>query len=109
MPSSRSAWVYIMASRKNGTLYIGVTTSIRRRVWQHKEKLIEGFTKDHQVNTLVHLEELAGIRNAIGREKEIKGWRRDRKIMLIESTNPDWENLAAKWFEHPSDPSRGSG
>ena len=109
MPVSHSAWVYIMASRKNGTLYIGVTTDIRRRIWQHKAKVVEGFTKEHDVTTLVHLEEFSGIRHAISREKEIKGWKRNQKIALIEAANRDWDDLAAEWFERPLDPSQGSG
>ena len=109
MSNSRRAWVYIMASRKNGTLYVGVTTGIQRRVWQHKAKVIDGFTRDHRVNTLVHFEEFSEIRRAIAREKEIKGWRRSKKIALIEFENPDWADLARAWCEHPLDPSQGSG
>lgn len=99
MPNSLAAWVYIMASRKNGTLYIGMTTDMRRRIWQHKEKITEGFTKQHRVTTLVHFEQFSDIRNAIHREKELKGWRRDRKVALIEADNPDWDDLAAAWFD----------
>jgi putative endonuclease len=109
MTQSRPAWVYIMASRKNGTLYVGVTTDIRRRVWQHKAKVVEGFTAQHQVGLLVYLDKLSGIRPAISREKAVKGWKRNRKIALIEAGNPDWDDLAASWFERPLDPSHGSG
>jgi putative endonuclease len=98
MSQSRSAWVYIMASRKNGTLYVGVTTCIRRRIWQHKVKILDGFTTQHRVTTLVHCEEWSGIKQAIDREKTIKGWKRNRNTALIEALNPDWDDLAKAWF-----------
>jgi putative endonuclease len=109
MPQYHRSWVYILASRKNGTLYVGVTTDIRQRVWQHKAGIVQGFSKQYRVTTLVHLEEFSEVRTAIRREKEIKGWRRDRKIALIEAGNPDWDDLAKAWFESPLDPSLGSG
>ncbi len=109
MPQVHRSWVYILASRKNGTLYVGVTTDIRHRIWQHKAGIQEGFTKQHRVETLVYFAEFSGIHRAISREKEIKGWRRSRKITLIESENPDWNDLAATWFARPLDPSLGSG
>jgi putative endonuclease len=109
MPPSRRAWIYILASRKNGTLYVGVTTDLRTRVWQHRSGAIEGFTKQYCVTTLVHFEEFHDVRDAISREKEIKGWMRKRKIALIEAANADWDDLAANWFERGLDPSQGSG
>lgn len=109
MAISLAAWVYILASRKNGTLYIGVTTNLRRRIWEHREGVAEGFSKQYHVTTLVHIEEFSGIRPAISREKELKGWTRSRKLALIETTNPDWNDLAARWFERPLDPSLRSG
>lgn len=109
MTISLAAWVYILASRKNGTLYVGVTTNLRRRIWEHRQGLVEGFSKKYHVTTLVHLEEFSGIRRAISREKELKGWLRNRKVALIQATNPDWNDLAAKWFERPLDPSLRSG
>ena len=83
---------YIMASRSR-VLYIGVTNDLARRVNEHKRGLISGFTSKYRVTWLVYFEEVADIRQAIGREKEIKGWRRSRKIKLIETRNPAWEDL----------------
>ena len=99
MSPDRHAWVYILASRKNGTLYVGVTSDIRTRVWQHRTGAIEGFTKQHKVATLVYMEEFNSIRAAIAREKTLKGWNRARKVALLERANLDWDDLAAKWFE----------
>jgi putative endonuclease len=109
MPHDRKAWVYILASRKNGTLYVGVTTDIHARIWQHKTGVLEGFTKEHHVTTLVYHEYFQSIRDAITREKVLKGWNRQRKIALIEVANPDWDDLAADWFGGGLDPSHGSG
>lgn len=75
------------------TLYIGVTSNIKRRVWEHKEKLIEGFTKKYNIDKLVYYELLEDMPMAIKREKELKGWMRWRKIALIEKENPDWLDL----------------
>jgi len=90
------AWVYIMASRASGTVYIGVTTDLRSRVWQHKTGACDGFTKRYRVNRLVYFEQFQGIRAAIGREKVLKGWTRPRKISLLEATIPAWVDLAAR-------------
>jgi putative endonuclease len=111
MPKSQRSWVYVLASRKNGTLYVGVTADIRRRVWQHKSGVIGGFTKQYRVTTLVLFEEFSSVSHAISREKQIKGWRRSRKIALIEAENPDWSDLAATWGEPALGlgPSHGSG
>jgi putative endonuclease len=85
--------VYILASKPNGTLYIGVTSNIARRVWQHKQGLVEGFTKKYGVNRLVYCEAFARPQEAIQREKRLKKWNRAWKIQLIESTNPEWKDL----------------
>ena len=87
------SYVYIMASGRYGTLYIGVTSDLIRRVWQHREGLAEGFTKQYQVKQLVWFEQHTDIYAAITREKQIKGWRRDWKIELIQKTNPLWRDL----------------
>ena len=89
-------WVYIMASL-SGTLYIGMTNSIERRAWEHKNGTIEGFSKKYGCNRLVFFEKYGDVRTAINREKELKGWTRKKKIALIESDNPRWEDLAASW------------
>ena len=94
-------YIYIVSSL-SGTLYTGVTSNIEHRVYQHKHKLINGFTKKYNVDRLVYFEETTGIHVAIAREKEIKGWRKSKKILLIKSLNPKWEDLAADWFEETS-------
>ncbi len=83
-----SYYVYIMASKRYGTLYIGVTNNINRRVYEHKQGLADGFTKKYGVHTLVYCEETADIQAAIAREKTLKKWYRRQKISLIESQNP---------------------
>ena len=92
--------VYIMTNVAK-TLYIGVTSNLERRMYQHKHGLIEGFTKKYGLHQLVYFEQTADIRVAIEREKQLKGWRRARKIEPIETTNPNWEDLAARWFPKP--------
>lgn len=86
-------FLYIMASKKNGTLYIGVTNNLVRRVYEHKEGLIEGFTKKYNVKNLVYYEIYNEMYEAIKREKAMKKWLRKWKIELIEKTNPDWVDL----------------
>lgn len=88
-----AAYIYILASRRNGTLYIGVTTMLPRRVWEHKEGVTVGFTKKYEVKLLVYYEVFDDIVAAIAREKQLKGWLRSRKIALIESMNPEWKDL----------------
>ena len=85
--------VYILARAKNGTLYTGVTSDLVKRVWQHKEDLVEGFTKRYQVHALVYYELCEDMLSAIAREKQIKAGSRNNKIKLIESKNPDWLDL----------------
>ena len=86
-------YIYILASKKNGTLYIGITNELKRRVYEHKNGLIEGFTKKYSVHQLVYYEETADVENAIMREKQLKKWKRAWKIELIEKFNPDWEDF----------------
>lgn len=85
--------VYILASRRNGTLYTGVTGDLRKRIWEHKHCLVEGFTKKYGVHMLVYYELHDDMRAAITREKQIKKWRRAWKLGLIEQQNSDWRNL----------------
>jgi putative endonuclease len=94
-PVHRSYRVYIHANRKHGTIYTGVTNSLERRVWQHKEKQTDSFTRRYGVDRLVYFEEFRDVRNAIARETEIKGWLRARKVALIEKDNPEWNDLTA--------------
>jgi len=91
-------FVYILASKPWGTLYVGVTSDIQARVFQHKQGLIDGFTKKYNVKTLVYFEEHATAADAIHREKRLKKWTRTWKINLIRTDNPDWNDLAAAWY-----------
>ena len=86
-------YVYILASDRNGTLYIGVTSNLILRIWQHQEKQVKGFTKKYDVQKLVWFEQHENAESAITREKQIKKWNRDWKIRLIEETNPYWNDL----------------
>ena len=95
----RSYYVYIMANKKNGTIYTGVTNNLVRRVSEHKQKLTPGFTSRYGLNRLVYFEETDDIRFAIFREKQIKGWLRRKKIALIESINPSWSDISESWYE----------
>lgn len=85
--------VYILASRRNGTLYVGVTSDVVRRVWQHRSDLADGFTKEHGVHRLVFIEFHDTMPSAILREKQMKKWRRAWKVELIERENPQWRDL----------------
>lgn len=89
-------YVYIMSNHSR-TLYTGMTNDLKRRVWQHKEKRIEGFTKQYNITKLVFYESTNDVHVAIAREKQIKGWLRAKKIALIESMNPEWKDLAEGW------------
>jgi putative endonuclease len=85
--------VYLLASRKNGTLYVGVTSDLIKRIWEHKSDAVEGFTKKYGVHTLVWYETHENMESAISREKAIKGWKRQWKLELIEKENPQWNDL----------------
>jgi putative endonuclease len=92
----KNYFVYILASKRNGTLYIGVTNDLVKRVWQHKNHVLEGFTAEYDVDKLVYWEITPDIVSAIKREKNLKDWRRSWKLDLIESINPDWQDLYDK-------------
>ncbi len=94
MTVERQFYVYILASRKHGTLYIGVMNDLVRRVHQHRLKLVRGFSKKYGVDKLVYFEIFEDATSAITREKQLKKWRRDWKINLIESANPDWADVS---------------
>ena len=99
MPSGeRRFHVYIMRSA-SGVLYVGVTNDLVRRVYEHKCHLVRGFTDRYNVTQLVYYEEADGPYEAISREKQIKGWRREKKTALIRQMNPGWAELAADWYE----------
>jgi putative endonuclease len=93
----RTYFVYILASRSR-SLYVGVTNDLLGRVQQHRERVVPGFTAQYRVHRLVHYESSTDIHAAIRREKQIKGWRREKKVALIEQTNPTWEDLVGKVF-----------
>lgn len=87
------SYVYILASKRNGTLYIGVTSDLIKRIWEHKSDLVQGFTKQYQVHDLVWYETSENMESAIVREKQLKEWKRQWKIELIEKLNPYWNDL----------------
>jgi putative endonuclease len=91
-------YVYIMTNRSR-TLYTGMTNDLNRRVWQHRKKIIAGFTQKYNITRLVYYEETPDVRAAIAREKQIKGWLRAKKIALIEASNPDWKDLSEGWYD----------
>ena len=92
----KSYYVYIMTN-KSKTLYIGVCNDLKRRVYEHKNKLISGFTEKYNITKLVYFEEISDVEAAIKREKQLKGWIRKKKISLIESENPNWNDLSLEW------------
>ncbi len=91
-------FVYILSS-KSRTLYVGVTRDLLRRILEHKTKSIPGFTAKYRIDRLVHFEESDFLMEAVRREKELKGWRRAKKVALVERTNPTWEDLASGWYD----------
>ena len=90
-------YVYILSNHTNTTLYIGVTNNLRRRLYEHKNKLIEGFTSTYNVNKLVYFEETTDIKAAIQREKNLKKWKREWKEALIKKNNPNYRDLSSDW------------
>jgi putative endonuclease len=99
--SMKTYFVYIM-SNKSRRLYIGITSKLQQRVFEHKNKLLEGFTARYSFDMLVYCEEFSNVISAITREKELKGWRREKKLALILAENPDWADLSLEWEEDPS-------
>jgi putative endonuclease len=98
MSNQRTYYVYIM-SNMSKTLYVGVTSDLQRRVWEHRQKQMKGFTQTYNCTLLVYFESCPWVDDAIAREKQIKGWKRDRKLALIRETNPHWLDLAADRYE----------
>ncbi len=92
-------YVYMMQSASRRALYIGMTNNLHKRVFQHKTHLFEGFTHDYNAARLVYWESFDDVRNAIDREKQLKRWRREKKVWLIERKNAGWKDLAADWYE----------
>jgi putative endonuclease len=95
---SRTYYVYILTNWNNKVMYIGMTNNLKRRMYEHKNKLVEGFTKQYNISKLVYFEETEDVHAAISREKEIKKWRREKKNNLVISMNPEWQDLSAEAF-----------
>ena len=91
-------WVYILANWNHRVLYTGVTNDLTRRLYEHKSGLHEGFTKKYRVTNLVYFEQTSDVNAAIAREKQIKGWRREKKVALVEQVNPEWNDLSELAF-----------
>ncbi|MGZ3871400.1 MAG: GIY-YIG nuclease family protein [Mucilaginibacter sp.] len=91
--------VYILTNRSNTTLYVGVTSELETRVWQHKNKVFKGFTSKYEINKLVYFEEFQWVQDAIAREKQLKGGSRQKKIDLIVAVNPAWNDLSEGWYD----------
>ena len=96
---SHQYYVYILSNKKNGTLYIGMTNDMERRAFEHKNQLVEGFTKKYKLDKLVYFESYQYVNDAILREKRMKKWKRRWKINLIVEENPSWEDLAKDWYD----------
>ena len=92
-------YLYIITNKKNGVLYIGVTNNLERRMLEHKNKLIKGFSSRYNLDKLVYLEVYQYVEDAIKREKNMKKWKREWKINLIVEANPDWDDISKDWFE----------
>jgi putative endonuclease len=97
MPSTRRYYVYLITNWNNKVMYVGVTNNLEFRIYEHKNKLIKGFTKKYNVNKLVYFEETQDLTAAINREKEIKKWRREKKNQLVNMINPTWKDLSLEW------------
>jgi putative endonuclease len=99
----KTYWVYIMTNRSR-TLYTGVTGDLPRRVYEHRRRLVSSFTSRYHIDRLVHAEPFSEVRDAIAREKQIKGWVRSRKLALIADGNPEWQDLGEEWFGSTDQP-----
>ena len=97
MSATRSYYVYLLTNWNDKVIYVGVTNNLERRMYEHKNKLITGFTEKYNVNKLVYFEETRDVTAAIEREKEIKKWRREKKNQLVSLTNPKWDDLSSGW------------
>ncbi len=90
-------YVYILTNKSDRVMYIGVTSNLERRLYEHKQELVDGFTKKYHVHKLVYYEQTSDVRAAIAREKELKGWLRAKKNALVETMNPTWRDLSEDW------------
>ncbi len=92
-------YVYLLSNKKDGVLYIGVTNDLERRMFEHKNKLVKGFTKNYNLDKLIYFEQFQYINDAIKREKQLKNWNRRWKIDLVETENQEWKDLSFDWFD----------
>ena len=99
MKTIHKYYVYILASKKNGTLYIGMTNDLQKRVYQHKTGQVKGFTQKYGVSMLVYFEEFQQVQQAIERENNLKKWKRAWKLKLFEKDNPNWDDRAKDWYD----------
>ena len=99
MPLEHHYYVYLMTNWNNKVMYVGITNNLERRVYEHKQKLVKGFTEKYKVNKLVYFEETGDVWAALAREKEIKKWRREKKNNLVQSLNSRWIDLSEGWFK----------
>jgi len=95
--SQQTYWVYIMTNN-SGTLYTGVTGDLPRRTYEHRHRLVPGFATRYRIDQLIYVESFSEVRDALAREKQIKAWRRSHKVALIDSANPEWNDLGEAWF-----------
>ena len=100
----RSYFIYFLTNFTNKVLYVGVTNNLKRRLYEHKNDLVEGFTKKYRAHKLVYFEETGDVNAALSREKEIKAWRREKKNHLVNENNPEWLDLSDGWFEDSTSP-----
>ena len=96
---SREYYVYIMTNRRHAPLYVGVTNDLVRRVYEHRNKLAKSYASKYNITMLMYYETTNNVESAIAREKQLKGWLKEKKIALIESVNPNWKDLALEWFD----------
>lgn len=99
MLQNNQFYIYILTNWNNSVMYIGVTNNLKRRIFEHKNKLVKGFTERYNVNKLVYFEETPDVYVAIIREKQLKKWRREKKNNLVNSMNPEWNDLSEGWFD----------
>lgn len=95
----KNYYVYFLSSLNNKALYIGVTNNLERRLYEHKNKLIDGFSKKYNTIKLVYYEETTDVNSALEREKQLKKWRREKKNLLVNKVNPEWEDLSLDWYK----------
>ena len=94
---SHKYYVYILTNKNNKVIYVGMTNNLTRRIYEHKNKLVDGYTKKYNIDKLVYFEETSEVKEAIRREKEIKKWRREKKNRLVETNNPEWKDLSKEY------------